>query len=297
MKSHNAKAQYQIAAADLQLILALARGGKLAEAGERLGQDASTVFRALQKVERGLGASLFERSRSGYRPNELAQALAEQAEKMESVLEQARSVVQAAPGQAAGNVRITTTDTVLYGLVAPALKELRIQHPLLDFELYTGNELANLSRRDADIAVRATKKPPPHLIGKCLGRIRVALYGAAIRRGPRWEDVAQGKCAWIAPDDAMPDHPSVLWRRKHFPSVAPAYKVNSILSVAELVELNLGVGILPVFLARRRPGLRQLTEELDDGSTELWLLTHAESRHLRRIAAVYGYLAEAIALE
>jgi len=293
----NAKTQYHLSPGDLQLILALARGGKLAEAGERLGQDASTVFRALQKIERGLGAPLFERSRTGYRPNELAQALAEHGEKMESVLESARSTVQAEPGQVAGSVRITTTDTVLHALVAPALQGLRKKHPLLGFELYTGNELANLSRRDADIAVRATKKPPPHLIGKCLGRIRVALYGAARRGAPGWEDVIAGSCAWIAPDEALPEHPSVLWRRKHFPSVVPAFKVSSILTVAELVEQGLGVGILPLFLAKQRPGLRQLSEEIDDGSTDLWLLTHTESRHLRRIAAAYAHLAETIVLD
>jgi len=293
----NAKTQYHLSPGDLQLILALARGGKLAEAGERLGQDASTVFRALQKIERGLGAPLFERSRTGYRPNELAQALAEHGEKMESVLESARSTVQAEPGQVAGSVRITTTDTVLHALVAPALQGLRKKHPLLGFELYTGNELANLSRRDADIAVRATNKPPPHLIGRCLGRIRVALYGAARRGAPGWEDVIAGSCAWIAPDEALPEHPSVLWRRKHFPSVVPAFKVSSILTVAELVEQNLGVGILPLFLAKQRPGLRQLSEEIDDGSTDLWLLTHTESRHLRRIAAAYAHLAETISLD
>jgi len=295
MKSMNAKLQYDLSAGDLQLILALARGGKLADAGERLGQDSSTVFRALQRLERGLGAPLFERSRTGYRPNELAQTLAEHGEKLESVLEQARSSIQAEPGQVAGSVRITTTDTVLHGLVAPALRGLHAKHPLLEFELYTGNELANLSRRDADIAVRATKKPPPHLIGKCLGPIRVALFGAA-RRGPSWDDVAAGKCAWVAPDDALPEHPSVLWRRKHFPSITPVFKASSILSVAELVELNLGVGILPLFLAQQRPGLRQLTGELDESTTDLWLLTHAESRHLSRISAVYGYLADAIKL-
>jgi len=293
----NAKTQYHLGASDLQLILALARGGKLADAGERLGQDASTVFRALQKIERGLGVPLFERSRTGYRPNEMALALAEHGEKMESILESARSSVQAEPSQVAGSVRITTTDTVLHALVAPALQGLRKKHPQLGFELYTGNELANLSRRDADIAVRATKKPPPHLVGKCLGRIRVALYGSARRGGPAWEDVTAGTCAWIAPDEALPEHPSVLWRRKHFPTVVPAFKVSSILTVAELVEQNLGVGILPLFLARQRPGLRQLSEEIDDGSTDLWLLTHTESRHLRRISAAYAHLAEAIRLD
>jgi len=291
-----AKTQYSLSAADLQLVLALARGGKLAEAGERLGLDSSTVFRSLQKIERSLGAPLFERSRSGYLPNELAQALAEQGERLEAVLESARSMLQAEPGQVSGNVRISTTDTVLHGLIAPALPALRRMHPLISYELNSGNELANLTRRDADIAVRATKKPPPHLVGKRLGTIRVALF-AAHKGGPRLAEVEAGKCAWIAPDDALPEHPSVIWRRRHFPSVTPAYRVNSIMTVAELVEQNLGVGVLPLFLARSRPGLRQLTEELADAETDLWLLTHAESRHLRRIAAVYAHLAGAIQLD
>lgn len=291
-----AKTQYSLSASDLQLVLALTRSGKLAGAGERLGLDSSTVFRSLQKMERSLGAPLFERSRSGYLPNELAQALAEQGEKLEAVLEAARSAAQVQPGQVSGSVRITSTDTVLHGLIAPTLAALRMAHPLLSYELSTGNELVNLTRRDADIAVRATRKPPPHLVGKRLGPIRVALF-AAKRGGPRYEDVVAGRAAWIAPDDALPEHPSVLWRRRHFPSVLPAYRVNSIMTVAELVEQNLGVGVLPLFLARHRPGLKQLTEELVDAETDLWLLTHAESRHLRRIAAVYAHLAGAIKLE
>ena len=295
MKSSHAETQYELSAADLQLVLALARGGKLADAGERLGQDASTVFRALQRIQRGLGMPLFERSRSGYLPNELAQSLAEQGEKLESVLEAARSAAHSEPGQVAGNVRITTTDSVLHGLLAPALPALRTLHPLITYEVAASNELANLTRRDADIAVRATRKPPPHLIGKQLGKIRIAVF-AASGSGIEWDDVAAGRCNWIAPDEAMPEHPSVLWRRKHFPAALPALKVNSIVTVAELVERNLGVGVLPLFIARDRPGLRQLTEPLDDYETELWLLTHAESRHLRRISAVYGYLAHAIAI-
>lgn len=291
-----AKTQYKLSASDLQLVLALTRSGKLAGAGERLGLDSSTVFRSLQKMERSLGAPLFERSRSGYQPNELAQALAEQGEKLEAVLEAARSAAQVQPGQVSGTVRITSTDTVLHGLIAPTLAALRKQHPLLSYELGAGNELVNLTRRDADIAVRATKKPPPHLVGKRLGPIRVALF-AAKRGGPRYEEVVAGRAAWIAPDDALPEHPSVLWRRRHFPSVLPAYGVSSIMTVAELVEQNLGVGVLPLFLARRRPGLQQLTEELADAETDLWLLTHAESRHLRRIAAVYAHLAGAIELD
>jgi DNA-binding transcriptional LysR family regulator len=289
-----ARTQYRMTPGDLEVTLALARAGTLAAAGERLGVDASTVFRSLQRIERGLGRPLFERTRSGYLATDMATALAEHAETMEAALEAARAAIESAPSQISGTVRITTTDTVLHGLVAPALNGLRAEHPLLGFELHTGNELASLTRRDADIAVRATKRPPQHLVGKQIGPIRVALYSAR-RGGVRsFTEVEAGRCDWIAPDDALPEHPSVVWRKRHFPKVVPRYRVSSILSVLELVALGLGVGVVPLFLADPRKDVVRLTEALDECETELWLLTHPDARHLRRVGTVYTHLAQAI---
>lgn len=296
MKSAVASVQYKLEANDLSAVLAMVRAGTLAAAGEQLGQDASTVFRSLQRIEKGLGLQLFERTRSGYVATELAQELAARAERMEAELEAARSAAQADPGQVSGSVKITTTDTVLHGLVAPALAALRTEHPLLGFELHTANELASLTRRDADIAVRATKRPPAHLVGKQLGAIRVALYAAKRGSLRRFSQVQEGACDWIAPDDALPEHPSVVWRKRHFPKVAPRYRVGSILSVLELVALGLGVGVVPLFLAADRRDLLRLTEPLEECETELWLLTHPEARHLRRIGAVYSHLAQTVSL-
>lgn len=286
-----AKTQYKMSTYDLEVTLALVRGGTLAGAGERLGMDPSTVFRSLQRMERGLGRVLFERTRSGYVATEFATELAGHAEQLETALEAARSCVEAAPSQVSGSVRITTTDTILHGLIAPALKSLAREHPLLSYDLHTGNELASLTRRDADIAVRATKRPPQHLVGKHIGPIRVALYAAKRQGARKLVDVEAGKADWIAPDDALPEHPSVIWRKRHYPKIIPRYRVNSILSVLELVALGLGVGIVPLFLAEGRSDVVQLTEPLDECETELWLLTHPESRHLRRVATVYSHLA------
>ena len=297
MKTSIAETQYKLSASDLEMTLALVRAGTLASAGQRLGIDASTVFRSLQRIERALGRPLFERTRSGYLATEMATALAEHAEQMEAALEAARSSVESAPSQISGMVRITTTDTVLHGLVAPALHNLRAVHPLLSYELHTGNELASLTRRDADIAVRATKRPPQHLVGKHIGPLRAALYAAKRGSVKSLEDVNAKETEWIAPDDALPEHPSVLWRKKYFPKVKPAYRVNSILTVSELVALGLGVGIVPMFLARDRKDIIQLTDELDECQTELWLLTHTESRHLRRVSTVFGHLSRFMMLD
>ncbi len=156
--------------------------------------------------------------------------------------------------------------------------------------------IPRLTRRDADIAVRATKRPPQHLAGKEIGPIRMALYAAKNGTVKRYADVEAGKASWIAPDDALPDHPSVVWRKRHFPKVAPRYRVNSILTVMELVALGLGVGLLPLFLTERRTDLRQLTDILYECQTELWLLTHPESRHLRRVSTVFGHLSQHMTL-
>ena len=291
-----AKTQYKLAAGDMDVVLALTRAGALQGAAERLSVDASTVFRSLKRIEKGLGQRLFTTSRTGYLPSELAQALASHAEQMEAQLEAARSVAQTRPEQVSGSVRITTTDTLLHGLVAPALLTLQPIHPLLTYDLREGNELASLTRRDADIAVRATKKPPQHLVGKHVGGIRVALFGAKNGGVTTFDTYIAHNTPWIAPDEAMPGHLSVLWRKKHFPKVVPSYYVSSILTVAELVGQGLGLGLLPLFLAQGRNDLVQLTDCLEECRTELWLLTHTESRHLRRVSTVFGHLSQTLRL-
>ncbi|MES2941371.1 MAG: LysR family transcriptional regulator [Pseudomonadota bacterium] len=292
----NAQMKYKLRSNDLELVLALVRTGTLARAGERLAVDSSTVFRMLQRIEKGLGQRLFERSRTGYQALEMALELASHAELMEVQLEAARSAVQVQAEQVAGSVRITCTDTVLHRLIAPALKPLQTIHPLLGFDLHAGNELANLTRRDADIAVRATGRPPLHLVGKHIGPIRVALFAGKNSGINSFDAELAAKTSWVAPDEALPEHPSVVWRKKHFPKVTPTYKVNSILTVAEFVSQGLAIGLLPVFLAQGRSDLVQLTEVLPECQTELWLLTHTESRHLRRVSTVFGHLAQSLVL-
>jgi hypothetical protein len=130
-----AETQYRLSAADLEVVLALSRGATLAAAGERLGLDASTIFRSLQRLERNLGQHLFERSRSGYLPTEAAAQLAAHAEEMEVALESARSAIESAPSQVSGSVRVTTADTICMarGAGAHAASE---GSPLLTFELH-----------------------------------------------------------------------------------------------------------------------------------------------------------------
>ena len=292
----NAQTQYRLGAPELAVLLALVRAGTLAGAAPLVGVDGSTVFRSVQRAEKALGQRLFERSRAGYRPTELGLRLAQHAEAIEAELDAARGAAQSKVGAVGGSVRISTTDTILHGLVLPALPGLMAQHPHLQLEASANNEHANLTQREADIALRATRKPPPHLVGRELGPIRVALFAAKTRARGKSRTIDPMTAAWLAVDDALPEHPSVRWRRKHCPQVVPRVLLNSIQSVFEGIVAGVGIGIVPLFLAQSRDDVVALSDPLDECETQLWLLTHPESRHLRRIATVASHLASVIAL-
>ena len=292
----NASVQRDIGATELALLLSLVRGGNLAAAAQLAGVDSSTVFRTVQRSEKSLGQRLFERSRDGYRATELGQRLAEHAERIEAELEAARSLAQVREAAVSGLVRISTTDTLLNGLLLPSLQALRAAHPQLKLEIHARNELANLTQREADVALRATARPPPHLVGRHLGPIRSAVFIARAAAPKRGRAIDLAGASWIAVDDALPEHPSVRWRRKHLSRVEPALQLNSVQGVFDAVRHGLGVGIVPLFLARGVDDVTAITPSLDECETQLWLLTHPESRHLRRIQAVAAHMAQTVVL-
>jgi len=295
MQTQISAMQHELDEADLRLVVGLARAGTLREAGARLGIDPSTAFRALQRLEKALGASLFVRTRGGSTPTELGLRLVQHGERIEAELEAARATARLLDGPVEGQIRLTSTDVILHHLVLPVLAELRTAHPLLRFELSASYERANLSKRDADIAIRATRTPPEHMVGRSLGAIEEAVF---VRSPPVKARKAGAFAAlersspWIVVDDAIPNHPSTQWRKRQLPAAVVVMRVSSIQTVFDAVVGGIGVGVLPVFMARGRKDLLQLTPAIDDCASELWLLAHPESRHLRRVATSFQYLAD-----
>ncbi|BBP66624.1 transcriptional regulator [Pseudomonas sp. Cab53] len=285
----NASTHYRLDYPDLSLILALVRGGSLARAARLLDVDVSTVFRSVRRLEAALGQPLFEKSRAGYLPTSLAQTLSEQAERAEQALEAARIGVEQGGEVVSGTVRLTCSDSVLQVLLLPALARFMPAYPALNLELSTSNDFANLSRRDADIALRLTRTPPEHLVGRHLGGVVYRVCGSPVFLcGANLDDLAS--LTWIAPDDFLPDHPTVAWRRQHLPAVMPAYRCNSMLSVAELARAGLGVAALPDFLIGEGQGLIPFGEPLAGYDTSLWLLTRPDCRALRSVVTLFDEL-------
>jgi DNA-binding transcriptional LysR family regulator len=278
--------QYELSQEDLALVLALLRGRSLARAAELRAVDTSTVFRAIRKLEKSLGASLFDKTRTGYLPTDLAKSLGEHAERAELALAGAMRVLEGERDTVSGTIRLTCTDSVLHGLLVPALRRFMADYPLLALELVTSNDFANLSRHDADVALRLTLEPPPHLVGRKLGDVPYVLC-APRDWGP---EVDWARRPWAAPDDFLPDHATVVWRRLHHPAILPAYRCNSVLSVCSLIEAGLAMGAVPEFLALQRPTLRMLAPALPNCTTALWVLTRPDCRAMRSVTVLLDAL-------
>lgn len=296
MKPSYARTQSKLELPDLELILALHRGRTLAGAAERLDVDTSTVFRSIKRIEKDLGELLFERSRQGYAATELGLELAGHAERIESQLEQAREAALHTGSTPSGTLRITTTDSVMQSVLLPAMARFSRLYPEIELELVASNALANLSHRDADIAIRATKQPPEHLVGIRLGTLASAVYASkayleAHRDIPDYRDMD-----WIALDATLPDHPSQRWRRLHHPKVLPRYRMNSVLSVAGAVIHGMGVGVVPLAVFRDNPLVEIVDGPIAELETELWALAHPDTRHLQRMKVMFDFLRTSLGL-
>ncbi|SFC31832.1 LysR family transcriptional regulator [Massilia yuzhufengensis] len=296
MKPSYAKLQSKLDLQDLETILALQRGRNLAGAAERLKVDASTVFRAIKRIEKDIGEVLFERSRQGYLATELGRELAGYAEQIETRLEEAREAAFNQSSEPSGKLRITLTDTLLHSVLLPVLARFTASYPRIELELVTTNVLANLSQREADIAIRVTSSPPEHLVGIRLGTMRSAIYAGKDYLATQPAGKHYSEMDWIALDDSLPDHPSQQWRRAHYPKLAPRHKASNLLAVGGAVVNGLGVGIVPLAVLREHPQVAMLEGPVPELDIGLWLLAHPDTRYLARMKAMFAFLRTAIVL-
>jgi DNA-binding transcriptional LysR family regulator len=164
---------------DFRLVKTIAEAKGLAGAAERLGVNHSTVFRRLGQLEEDLGVKLFERHRTGYALTAAGEEMALLAERME---EDVATFARKLAGQAvspAGELRVTTNDTLLVHLLTPLFARFAKACPDVRLDVVLANQALNLSKRDADVAIRATDNPPETLVGRRVATIAWAIYGRA----------------------------------------------------------------------------------------------------------------------
>ena len=281
---------------DLRLFLAVFRAGSLGIAARRLGLDTSTVSRRLAGLEEELGAPLFERTRQGLVATRLAELGVPAVESMEAAQGRFARDTSGAESHVEGVVRLSAAPGLAQEFVAPMLVKLHARHPGLRLEIDASQRVIDLSRHEADLALRSVPPEGADLLVTKLGTSRwIAAATPKLRnelgRLRRWEDAP-----WISWDGDMASFHVARWLTKYAPKADVLLRTSHFPSQLAAASSGLGVVLVPSIHAEHH-GLvaveytRALAESVAAWpSDDLWLVGRRALREVPRVAAVWQFL-------
>ena len=281
---------------DLRLVLNVARSGTLRGAAEALGIDHSTAYRRLQAIESELGLSLFERDSGHYRPTESGERVALAAERIEAEALALERDITGRDARLSGRLRLTASETLAYRVLPRLLAEFHRRHPGIRVELIIDNRQLDLARREADVALRATRPSEPTLFGRKIAEMEWTIYGSGDYLGSRGTPASLADCAghdFIGWDQGA-DTAAARWLAERVPEEAIVFRSSSLINQLGAAAAGMGLAVLPCYLADAEPAVHRVLPPIAPLTRELWLISHQDLRQTARIRAFFEFIAEAI---
>lgn len=280
-----------------RFFLAVARAGTLRGAAARLSVDQATVGRRIAALEAALSARLFLRTPSLYVLTSAGEALVAPAEAMEQAALAMERRVAGMDEALSGTIRVATTDSLGKKFVVPAIAKLRRAHPGIDIVCVTSVDIANLTRREADLAIRTVRPDSPELVVRRLAQLEMGIYASrayvAARGTPREGEAFEG-------------HDLVMYQQPVVPSMwdalcgeptnrgRVAFQTASTMMLFEATIAGLGLAGLPCFRADDEPELVRVMPHRRE-HFEVWLVAHLDLYKTARMQALIEVVAEAFA--
>ncbi|MHC2791479.1 DNA-binding transcriptional LysR family regulator [Mesorhizobium jarvisii] len=262
-----------------RFFLEIARAGTLRAAARKMRVDQATVGRRLAALEDELGARLFLRTPSLYVLTPAGEALVEPAEVIERSVAQMERRVMGIDERLIGTVRVATTDSLGKRFVIPAIARMRAEHPGIEVVCLTSQDVASLTRREADIAIRTIRPDAPDLIVRRLATLKTGIYASRIYLAARGTP---------APGDGFAGHDLVVYQQPVVPTMPsvlcgePAgagkvvFRTSSSVTLVEATAAGIGVAELPCYRADAEPELVRIMPERS-ADFDVWLVAHARS--------------------
>jgi DNA-binding transcriptional LysR family regulator len=287
---------------ELKLVLAVARAGGLAGAAKALAIDHSTAYRRLQTAEARLSAPLFERLPGGnYEPTDLGERMAAAAERME---DEAMALARDLAGRdrrLAGRLRVTSSETLAYRLLTRHVAAFQLAHPGIVVELVIDNRVLSLSRREADVALRAMRPKEGDLWGRKLADVAWTAYGARTylaAKGVPAEPSGLSEHALIGWEEAAVGINAADWLAALAPASAFVYRTSSLVNQLVAAKAGIGLAVLPCYLGDPEADLaRALPGPVPELALELWIVTHTDLKRTARVRAFFELVGEGIAAD
>lgn len=282
---------------DFRIFLAIADQGSLAGAARQLRVNHSTVFRRLNTIEEDLKVRLFERLPHSYVLTAAGEEMAEAARRVEADVADIERRIVGREFQLRGSLRVTTTEALADAYLTRRVMEFCDLYPEIRVDLVVGYQVYDLSKREADVAIRPGLRPPEHLIARKLARLRWAVYVAPSyteRFGtPRSLAELQGH-RFVAFSEHAVDGLSFAWARKLAAAGEVVFTSNNLLVQRQAARAGIGLGVMPTYVGDQDAGLRRAFNLGDEMGLDLWLLTHPDLRDTARVKVFNEFILQAV---
>jgi len=287
---------------DLRYLLAVVDGGSLSAAGRSLRVSQPTVGRRMAALESRLNARLFERRGRNFVLTPEGETLAESARRMEREALAAQRQLSGRDLTLSGTLRLSATEGIGVSWLTPRLLDFHRRFPDIALELVIDNQAVNLSRREADVAIRVRPQGgavpwQEALIGRRVGLLQMALYAAPAylqTHGTPATPEALRDHALVTLDGAMAPTGYSGWLSKVTGSSRIALASNSLLAQQAAVRAGFGIGLIAGVLARDDADLVRVLPDLPLALPELWVLFHADLKRSARVRAIVDFLVAAM---
>src|SRR6201985_1537884 len=267
---------------DVRYFLAVSRGGSVRAAAKSLGVNHATVLRRIAQLEERLGALMFEKLPSGYRLTETGEEVRELANQMEASSSQLETRVFGRDQGVRGPLRVTLAPTLATHLLMPDFADFACLHPDIEMEILSTGELANLTNREADIAIRVVydrKTLPLNLHGLKGPELFGGVYMSRDRRAA-WRAGAPDPIRGIVLSiHGIPDWASEGEVR----TTGVPFRTTDAEGQIAAVRQGLGMTTLPCFVGDADPLLARVSGTDLHMYGTLWLLTQGETRKTKRV--------------
>ncbi len=280
---------------DTRLFLALARSGSARATASEQGVSHSTVTRRVDQLESDLGVRLFDRDVRGYRLTGAGEVMLKSAVRAEDALLTAERQLQGRDTQLTGEIRLTTSNIIAMYLIMDDLVEFTRLYPDIDLNVLISYDSLNLSRREADVAIRIMRlgaSPPEDLVGRKLVTIKNCYYASDAYLAENDPERTDSGARWIGWDDT--ERFPAWVKASPFPNLPVYGRLNDVLLQAEAARCGLGLTVLPCFFGDSVEGLRRIPNCQPYLSFDLWMLSHPDLRDAARMRTFRAFAADAI---
>ncbi len=263
---------------DVRIFGVLCREESLAGGARALGLDKSTVSRRIVTLERALGSKLFVRTHEGLRLSREGEAARAHVDRMATELFALQSVASAGGAQAAGVVRVATTEAMAVRLVQGGILDLRAAHPGLEIELVSGNRLVDLARGEADLALRVVPTKEEGLKARIVAKLGISLFASATylrSRGiPRSLSQVAGHDV-LLPSGELEKLPEARLLAK-VPAVRVVLRSSSMPAIVEAAVRGHGICAITRAWGEATEGLEHIVALPSIPPRSVWLVAHPD---------------------